>query len=406
MTENRIKKVRQFCISVMMLCLAFLGVFLVQERTGLQKVSAETSSRIPGGIAGDNELVQMGEAFSFGGGHAETEVKSSAWSKIFGSNLPEAVKQQGDACVLIRKQGAVVEQISEEMIYRKVTVSLRGTLTKEDVYRVSGESLYSGEPDVPVVMIPEEEKDVPLIREPKTAEEDVLLSLDVSEKDGRTEVVLEFHTVYEVTVTEDEEFLYFSLVRPCKKYDKIIVLDAGHGGNDPGTSGGGVTEASINLAVVQYAKELLDQRKDWKVYYTRLSDVRPSLSERVEFANALHADMVISVHCNHNPVSAVNGVKTLYSKVQGQGETFNSKSLAEFCGEYVAEETGLRNGGLEERSGNLHIIKYCTMPMTLIEFGYMSNQNDLALIKTEEAQRNCARAIYRTIEAAYELLKK
>jgi len=390
----------------MVLCLVFLGVFIVQEKTGLREANAETVAGRQDLLTEGGQLIQMGDAHSFGGGHADAKVESSAWSQVFGTNLPEVVKHQGDFCLLIKKNNIVLEGISEEMIYRKVTASFQGTLTEEDIYRVSGENLYVGMPDVPIVDIPEELKDVPLVREPKTSGEDSLLSLVINEKDGKTEVVFEFNSVYEITVTEDEEFLYFSLVRPHEKYDKIVVIDPGHGGIDIGTSGGGFTESSVNLAVVKYLKELLDEREEWKIYYTRLNNTLPDLSTRVEFANALHADMLISVHCNHNPVSVVNGVEVLYSKVQGAEDVFNSEYLAELCSKYVSEGTGLKERPLVERSKNLHIIKYCNMPMALIEFGYMSNKRDLSIITTEKAQRECATAIYRAIEEAYKVLEQ
>lgn len=406
MTENRIKKVRQYCVSVMLLCLVFLGVSVVQEKTGWQSVNAETpdvSNEVP---PADSQLVLMGDEDAVTGGHADTEVEDSAWSQIFGTELPEIVKLQGNTCVLIRRTEAVLDKITEEMVYRKITVSLKGSVTKEDIIRVSGNALYVGEPEVEERVIPEEQKNVPLVREPKTAEEDSLLSLAIEEKGETTQVVLEFNSVYEVTVTEDEEFYYLSLVRPHEKYDKIIVIDPGHGGIDTGTSGGGYHESHINLAVVKYLKEALDMQEEWKVYYTRLNNTLPDLSTRVEFANALHADMLISVHCNHNPVSTVNGVEVLYSKVQGAEDAFNSRALAEICSSYVAETTGLKERPLVDRSKNLHIIKYCTMPMALIEFGYMSNKKDLSLITTEETQRACAEAIYRSIEAAYGMLEQ
>lgn len=405
MADERIKKLRQYCVSVMLLCLVFLVVFEVQERTGVREANAESSGRQQDVATEGSQLLQMGGDMLSGVGHADSEVESSAWSQLFGTNLPEIVKRQGDSCVLIRKNGIAMEAITEEMIYRRLTVTFRGALSEKDVYRVSGESLYIGMPDILVTEIPEELKNVPLVREPKMPNEDLLLSLSLNLKDGVTEVTFEFNSVYEITVTEDEEFFYFSLVRPHEKYDKIIVIDPGHGGIDSGTRGGGVTEATVNLAVAKYLKELLDEREDWKVYYTRLNNTLPDLSTRVEFANALHADMLISVHCNYNPVSVVNGLEVLYSKVQGAEEKFNSRYLAELCSSYVAEATGLKERPLVECSSDLHIIKYCKMPMALIEFGYMSNKKDLSLITTEKTQRACAEGVYRTIDEAYRILE-
>ncbi|MBQ8798798.1 MAG: N-acetylmuramoyl-L-alanine amidase [Lachnospiraceae bacterium] len=402
MAENRIKKVRQYCVSVMVLCLAMFGVYTVQEKTGWQNVNAEASEDQEERVETSGQLIVLGDAEAVTGGHADTEVEDSAWSQIFGTEIPELAKKQGNSCVLIKKNGTELDTIFEEMVYRKITVSLKGSVTKEDVLRVSGNALYTGEPVVEEVFIPEELKNVPLVREPKKTDEDSLLSLAIEEKGDLTRVMLEFNSVYEVTVTEDEEFYYLSLVRPHEKYDHIVVIDPGHGGIDTGTSGGGFYESHINLAVVKYLKELLDEQENWKVYYTRLNNTLPDLSTRVEFANALHADMLVSVHCNHNPVSAVNGVEVLYSKVQGAEDAFNSKVLAEICSAYVSEATGLKERPLVDRSTNLHIIKYCNMPMALIEFGYMSNRKDLSIITTEEAQRACAEAIYRSIETAFE----
>ena len=406
MTENRIKKVRQYCVSVMMLCLAMFGVYTVQEKTGWQSAKAETPVEQEEEPDTSGQLIVLGNPEAVTGGHADTEVEDSAWSQIFGTEVPELAKKQGNSCVLIKKNATELDNIIEEMVYRKITVSLKGSVTKEDILRISGNALYAGEPVIEEVFIPEELKNVPLVREPKKPDEDSLLSLAIEEKGDLTRVVLEFNSVYEVTVTEDEEFYYFSLVRPHEKYDHIVVIDPGHGGIDTGTSGGGFHESHINLAVVKYLKELLDEQENWKVYYTRLNNTLPDLSTRVEFANALHADMLISVHCNHNPVSAVNGVEVLYSKVQGAEDVFNSRALAEICSSYVTEATGLKERPLVDRSTNLHIIKYCTMPMALIEFGYMSNKKDLSVITTEEGQRACAEAIYRSIETAYEKLEQ
>ena len=402
MAEDRIKKVRQFCVSVMLLCLAFLGVFVIQEKTGIREAVANVTEN-PQESESTDQTTDLPEDLH-AGGHGASDVEGSAWSRIFGSYVPEIAKQQGDTCVLLRKNGATLESVSEDMLYRKVKVTLQGSISKEDVYRVSGEALYSGTPVVPVVIIPEEFKNVPLVREPKVQGEDLLLSLETKENKGKTEVTMEFNSVYEVTVAEDAEFYYFSLVRPHEKYDKIVVIDAGHGGIDTGTSGGGVNESNVNLSVVKYAKEMLDAQDNWKVYYTRLDDSMIDLSPRVEFINALHADMIISVHCNHHPLSTVNGVEVMYSGKQGVDDTFNSRYLADLCTSYVAEATGLKRRPLVERSSNLHIIKYCTMPMALIEFGFMSNTKDLALLTSEENQRACADAIYRVIESAYEVL--
>ncbi len=404
MADERIKKIRQLCVSVMMVCLSLFAVFVVQKKTEGRAAVAEPPAQTEQDVTETIEKPPVLSVEELFGKFLAHGVTHTPWSRLFGTRMPDAMAQNADFYVIIRKNGASFEGITEEQIYRTATLRLTGSVTKKDVFRISGNSLYVGDPVVPEVIIPEELKNVPLVREPKSPEEDSLLSLAITETDGSSEVALEFNSVYEVEVAEDEDFLFLALIPPYKKYDKIIVIDAGHGGQDPGTSGGGVTEASVNLAVVKYVKELVDTRPEWKVYYTRLNNTLPDLSARVEFANALHADMLISVHCNSHPASSMNGVEVLYSGKQGQQDALNSLVLSEICSDYVTEETGLRERLLVERSSNLHIIKYCTMPMALIEFGYMSNKNDLAVITTEEAQRACANAIYRAVEDAYRIL--
>lgn len=402
MPEDGLKKIRQYCVSVAVLLLTLFAVYTVQSTLDevVQASAKEQKGPEP------EQFLQMGETLPVGG-HGGEKPLATPWSRIFGTNPPEIVRQQGAYCVLIKKNGAVLKDIAEEMIYRRLTLTLEGEgLTGEQIYRVCGDALYTGAPKVEELIIPEELKNVPLNREPSYPEEDVLLDLAVTAENGKETVVMEFHTVYEVTVTEDEEFVYLSLIRPMDKYDKIVVIDPGHGGIDPGTRGGGSTEAAVNLAVARYLKEMLDAQEEWRVYYTRLDNSLPDLSTRVEFANALHADMLISIHCNYNPVSAVNGVETMYSRVQGVGDPLNSELLAQLCTQYVSEETGLKARDLVERSKNLHIIKYCKMPMALVEFGFMSNRKDLSIILKEESQRGCARAIYKTIEEAYTYLEK
>lgn len=402
MTGGIIKRVRKCCSSVMLLCLVLLAVYGIQERMDVIRVAnASVGTEKEPGSENAGTPVQTGETEPPHGGNSGVLAEESAWSYIFGTSLPEAAQKQGDYCVLIPKKSGAFVGISEEMVYRRVTVTMAGAaVSPEDVLRVCGTEVYRGLPDVPVVIIPEEEKDVPLVREPGTPSEDTLRSLAIEEKNGEQKLVFEFNTVYEVTVTEDEEFLYLALVRPYERYERILVIDAGHGGYDPGTSGGGSTEAAVNLAVVRYIKEILDTRTDLKVYYTRTDNTLPDLSTRVEFANALHADMLISVHCNHSTSSYVNGLDVLYSKLQ-TGGSFSSRDLAGFCLEEVSASTGLKKNKLVERSADLHLMKYCVMPSALIEFGYMSNRRDLGIILTEEAQRACAEAVCRVIDAAY-----
>ena len=117
MEENRIKVVRQFCVSAMMLCLAFLGVFMVQEQTELRAATEETFADGPDALKEDETVPSTEKEDESGSRHGVSEVTGSGWTHIFGMNVPELAKQQGEYCVLIRKENAVFESFSEEMMF-------------------------------------------------------------------------------------------------------------------------------------------------------------------------------------------------------------------------------------------------------------------------------------------------
>ncbi|MGB1284270.1 MAG: N-acetylmuramoyl-L-alanine amidase family protein, partial [Polaribacter sp.] len=87
-----------------------------------------------------------------------------------------------------------------------------------------------------------------------------------------------------------------------KKY--IIVLDAGHGGKDPGNRGSGFREKSIALKVALLVGERLKKNKDLKVKYTRKNDVFVELWKRGDIANKAKATLFVSIHCDYHRSNA------------------------------------------------------------------------------------------------------
>ncbi|GMK42476.1 hypothetical protein PCCS19_55360 [Paenibacillus sp. CCS19] len=164
-----------------------------------------------------------------------------------------------------------------------------------------------------------------------------------------------------------------------------VVIDAGHGGTDPGTSSAtGLYEKTFNLSIVLKVKELLDKEKRIQVTYTRLDDTYPTRTDRVNMANNLKADAFISIHANSFTSPATNGTETYYYRE-------DSKPFAQIMHKYLVPATGLKDNGV--RYGNFQVIRETTMPAILLETGYMSNANDVKALFDNAIQNRIAAAI-------------
>jgi len=214
-------------------------------------------------------------------------------------------------------------------------------------------------------------------------------------------IKISLDNIYAPILYQDEENIYIALKRPKDVYDKIIVVDAGHGGKDSGTYSKGEQyyEKDINLSILLYLKELLDQ-EDIKVYYTRTTDQTVFLNPRVKLANDVEADFFLSIHCNANESSVPSGTEILYNQLD-QTKGFQSKQLAQLCLEEITNITHNGNRGLAGGS-EMVIIKKANMPVALSEVAFMSNQEDLEFLLKEENKKNIAGALSKVIIRAYD----
>ena len=211
-------------------------------------------------------------------------------------------------------------------------------------------------------------------------------------------------TVYVHKVYEDDSYIYIDLVDPHKVYDRIIVVDAGHGGSDVGTYTPDMKylEKDINLNIVKYLKELLDQ-ENIKVYYTRTSDEKVYLNPRVNLANNVKADFFISIHCNSNVDQNPYGTEVLYGKNR-KHYPIDTKELATICLEEVIKEAGTKDMGIISGE-NIYIINKSKVPVSLIEVAFMSNKKDMEYLSKDENQKKIATGIFNGILNAYNELE-
>lgn len=120
---------------------------------------------------------------------------------------------------------------------------------------------------------------------------------------------------------------------------KTIVIDAGHGGKDPGALGkGGLSEAEVTLDVARRLKQRLESSYNYRIILTRTDDHHLSLRERVDFANEQNADLFISLHVNYLPVEPVTSIETYYFGTQADDRTLGLAERENQHAEYSVAE--------------------------------------------------------------------
>lgn len=223
---------------------------------------------------------------------------------------------------------------------------------------------------------------------------DIELSLS-----SNNETILCFNTskVLVCSPQVNDGVLSLSFLNPKDVYSKIIVLDAGHGGYDPGAVRGDIYESNINLAIVyKYTKDLFEQ-SDIKVYYTRTTDTFIELSDRAKFASKVDADCFISLHQNTYPDSKINGLSVYHSSLNtNKGASgLNGKKMASFFVERMCNALEMKNIGRIDQS--LTVTTHNSVPAILIELGFMSNPDELARLSDSEFQKKAGQVLFETI---------
>lgn len=236
-------------------------------------------------------------------------------------------------------------------------------------------------------------------------------------------------------------FVLFSFIKNNTNYDSkekfIVVLDAGHGGHDPGNLGNGYLEKNIALDVVLKVGNVLTSRKDIEVIYTRDDDTFVDLFVRGEIANKANADLFVSVHCNaHN--SSANGAETFVLSLNGNTKNMEiakkensviylednyEEKYSEYdlnSPEFVIGSTIMQEEFLDQsidlakrvqnnfvkklrrkdrrvKQAAFIVLHQTFMPSVLVELGFLTNKNEGAYLNSEKGQKEMATAIANAI---------
>ncbi|MCI3939331.1 N-acetylmuramoyl-L-alanine amidase [Chryseobacterium aahli] len=158
---------------------------------------------------------------------------------------------------------------------------------------------------------------------------------------------------------------------------KIIIIDAGHGGNDMGATYNGVSEKQIVLGVASQIKKL-NKSEDYEIILTRDSDQYAGLSDRTAMINKLNPEMVISLHINRTPGSETD---------KKGHEIFTQNSDASKA---LAEKISKKLGSCKIEEKNLHILRESKSPAVLVELGFINNKEDRDYLSGETGQKELA----------------
>lgn len=225
----------------------------------------------------------------------------------------------------------------------------------------------------------------------------VVENIEVSTKGGNTTFRFKQNRISAYEVTDEGDSYAIRVKNPKEVYDKVLLLDAGHGGKDPGTSGNGMQEKNLNLTIAQKIAQKL-QGSGIKVYMTRDSDVYPENSTRAKTANDI-ADLMVSIHMNSGPETA-NGTETLYQvHANDNGARLTSKQLAEILQGKVVSATGNTNRGAKLWTDVL-ILNRTTVPAVIVEVIFITNTGDALKISNPAYQDQVAQAIADGIQEA------
>ncbi len=213
---------------------------------------------------------------------------------------------------------------------------------------------------------------------------------------GRTTITVTPSLIAEFNIYENGDYIYVDLVDPKTVYDAVVVIDAGHGGTMPGAVVNGVYEKNITLDI---AKKVYSQLNggNIKVYVTRLTDSYVDNYKRAYMAN-FGADMFVSIHCNSIAGDVeIYGTETLYTPHSGEGNGgLTSYTLASVLQKYVTNVAGTYDRGVKNRS-DLIVLNRTTVPAALVETGFMTDSNDMALITSDSGRQKFADAISQAI---------
>ncbi|MFZ5990000.1 MAG: AMIN domain-containing protein [Bacillota bacterium] len=228
--------------------------------------------------------------------------------------------------------------------------------------------------------------------------DNILDYVEITRNEAANETSIEFNAkdsfVYEINTRSYVNNTAITLLKRASKEDRLVVIDPGHGGEEPGAVYGGISEKDLNLDIAKRLNALL-KSKNVKTYMMREDDSYVGLYERAYIANSLNATLFLSIH-NNAFHSKYKGTETLYYP-QRPGETgLTGKRFAQIVQNNLISTLNTVDRKIVERP-NLVVLKATKMPAALAEIAFMTNSEDMARLKSEAFRQKAAEALCNSI---------
>ncbi|MSU00268.1 N-acetylmuramoyl-L-alanine amidase family protein [Tissierella pigra] len=230
--------------------------------------------------------------------------------------------------------------------------------------------------------------------------------LEVVKDEHYTRLLIKFTKSIEYTLlSSDVDNKISLLLKRDSNYNplgNLIVIDAGHGGKDPGAlSVASRREKDLNLSVSLKLNEKL-QELGYNTVMTRDTDEFIDLYERARIANDNNADLFVSIHGNAHDNRSIAGVQILYCPATKSSiKEVDQHPFAKAIMEEILKETGAVDKGIIQRP-NLVVLRETKMPAVLVETGFLSNAQEEQLLFNEEYQYKIVSGIIKGIQKYFE----
>ncbi|MFA9466083.1 MAG: N-acetylmuramoyl-L-alanine amidase [Velocimicrobium sp.] len=220
--------------------------------------------------------------------------------------------------------------------------------------------------------------------------------------EGDTEIAVTTCSLKGFKLNNCGDYIGVNIANPSSIYDKIIVLDAGHGGKDNGASSRGTKEKDLNYTIIyKLAKDYFNSPDSTiKAYWTRNDDTFIPLDDRAAFASEIGADVFVSLHMN-SATSKASGLEVYYSKDNSsQMGNLTSRAMANLFYRHLIDDLDMDERNV--KSAGFVVVKKNTVPSILIELGFLSNKEDYSKLTDPDFQDFAAHSIYNSAVALFE----